>query len=105
MTLNHALQPINIVAPVPILDLLFSEIDLDKTGWITYGVYFLFLKYYFGSQNTVFVNNVEVDQEEEWLLTLKGLNPMDYFVKLLMDQLRRVFLLYDDNKNFVFEVD
>lgn len=28
---------------------LFKEIDLDKSGWISYEIYFLFLKYYFGS--------------------------------------------------------
>lgn len=31
------------------IDLIWSEIDLDKNGWITYEVYFLFLRYYFGS--------------------------------------------------------
>ena len=57
-TLNHALKPIDIQASKSIIDLLFSEIDLKKTGWITYEVYFLFLKYYFGSQNIVFTKNV-----------------------------------------------
>ncbi len=28
---------------------LFNEIDLDHDGWISYEVYFFFLKYYFGS--------------------------------------------------------
>jgi hypothetical protein len=35
-TLNHALKPIDIVAPSSIIDLLWSEIDLNKSGWITY---------------------------------------------------------------------
>lgn len=30
---------------------------------------------------------------------------MDYFVRLILDQLRKIFLLYDDNKNLVFEVE
>ena len=48
-TLNMALDYVNMVASQEIIDLLFSEIDLDKDGWITYVVYFLFLRYYFGS--------------------------------------------------------
>lgn len=28
---------------------LFKDIDLEKSGWITYDIYFLFLKHYFGS--------------------------------------------------------
>lgn len=60
-TLNHALKPIDIQAPQNIIDLLFSEIDLNKSGWITYQVYFLFLKYYFGSQNIVFKKNTQLD--------------------------------------------
>jgi hypothetical protein len=61
-TLNNALQSISIQAPQQILDLLWKEIDLDNDGWISYEVYFLFLKYYFGSQNIVFKKNVEVDE-------------------------------------------
>lgn len=30
---------------------------------------------------------------------------MDYFVRFILDQLRKIFLLYDYNKNLVFEVD
>ena len=52
-TLNIALDYINMVAPQEIIDLLFSEIDLDHDGWITYVVYFLFLRYYFGSCSPV----------------------------------------------------
>lgn len=57
-TLGYALRPIDIQAPNSIIDLLFSEIDLNKSGWITYQVYFLFLKYYFGSQNMVNTHTV-----------------------------------------------
>lgn len=104
-TLNFALRPIDIQAPQNVIDLLWSEIDLNKSGWITYEVYFLFLKYYFGSQNIVFKKNTELDEWDEWLLTLKGLGPLDYFVRLILDQLRKIFLMYDTNKNLVFEID
>ena len=30
---------------------------------------------------------------------------MDYFVRLILDQLRKIFLMYDANKNLVFEID
>lgn len=102
MTINHALQSIAIQAPQNIIDLLFSEIDLNKSGWISYATYFLFLKYYFGSQNVVFKKNLQLNEWDEWLLTLKGLGPMDYFVRLILDQLRKIFLMYDANKNLVF---
>jgi len=104
-TLSYALKAIDIQAPQNIVNLLFSEIDLNKSGWITYEVYFLFLKYYFGSQNIVFKKNTQLDEGEEWLLALKGLNPLDYFIRLILDQLRKNFLLYDANKNLVFEID
>lgn len=35
-TLNYALRSINIQAPPNIIDLLFSEIDLNRSGWISY---------------------------------------------------------------------
>ena len=63
------------------------------------------MKYYFGSQNVVFKKNVQKDEWADWLLTLKGLSPLDYFVRLILDQLRKIYLLYEDNKNLVFEVD
>ncbi len=105
MTLSYALKPIDIQAPQSVIDLLWSEIDLNKSGWITYQVYFLFLKYYFGSQNVVFTKNTELDEWDQWFLTLKGLGPLDYFVRLILDQLRKIFLMYDSNKNLVFEID
>jgi len=48
-TLNYALKVIDIEASQAIIDTIFSEIDLDHDGWISYEVYFTFLKYYFGS--------------------------------------------------------
>jgi Ca2+-binding EF-hand superfamily protein len=52
-TLNYALSFIKLEAPPAIINLLFSEIDLDHDGWITYEVYFVFLKYYFGSRSAI----------------------------------------------------
>ena len=48
------------VAPPEIIDLLFSEIDLDADGEITYVVYFLFLRYYFGSCSPIAASTVKL---------------------------------------------
>ena len=48
-TLNYALQHIGMQAPPDLISLLFREIDLDGDGWISYTVYFYFLRYYFSS--------------------------------------------------------
>jgi len=48
-TLNYCLQFIQLSATNEQIKELFSEIDLDNDGWISYEVYFFFLKYYFGS--------------------------------------------------------
>ena len=52
-------------APQDIIDLLFSEIDLDNDGWITYVVYFLFLRYYFGSCSPIAKEPIKVEPKEK----------------------------------------
>lgn len=109
-TLNIALEYINIVAPQEIIDLLFSEIDLDNDGWITYVIYFLFLKYYFGSLSLCNVEPAKVSEKvlseyDNFLLAYKGLNAWDRFVRIIVDQLRVIFFRYDTNKNQLFEID
>lgn len=49
VTLNNALSFIDLTASPEQISRLFKQIDLEKTGWISYQIYFLFLKYYFGS--------------------------------------------------------
>ena len=109
-TLNDALSYINMEAPQNIIDLLFSEIDLGKEGWITYVVYFLFLRYYFGSCSACLKEEPKPKEKplsayEEFLLAYKDLNPWDRFVRIIVDQLRVIFFRYDTNKNQVFEID
>ncbi len=107
-TLNMALTYIKMECPQHFIDLLFSEIDLDKDGWITYVVYFLFLKYYFGSLSLAKDNKpVEkvLTDYEQFLLGYKDLNAWDRFVRIIVDQLRVIFFRYDLNKNQVFELD
>lgn len=110
-TLNQALDYINMVAPPEIISLLFKEIDLDHDGWITYVIYFLFLKYYFGSASLARIDTikdnkpVQLSADQKFLLELKDLSPWDRFVRILIDQLRTIFFLYDYNKNQIFEYD
>ena len=112
-TLNHALDYIGMQAPPDLIALLFKEIDLDGDGWITYVVYFLFLRYYFGSLSVAREEQVREEKdkkvaltaEQEFLNSLKDLNPWDRFVRILVEQLRNIFFLYDYNKNLLFEYD
>lgn len=48
-TMEYSLNTIGIQGPEEIYNLLFSEVDLDKDGFISYEEYFVFLKEYFGS--------------------------------------------------------
>lgn len=111
VTINNALGFIELSATPEQIRLLFSEIDLDKTGQISYEIYFLFLKYYFGSLRAAGkeINKaeikVQVDPDQDWLNGLKGLSALDRFIRLLLDQLRNIFLRYDYNKNLLFEED
>lgn len=103
--MNYALSFINLEASPAIIDLLFSEIDLDKDGWITYVVYFLFLRYYFGSLSLISTSDIKVkgpSEYEKFLDQYKNLSPWDRFVRLIVDQLRTIFFRYDYNKNQVF---
>ena len=103
-TLNNALGFIGMEATEAEIKLVFSEIDLEKSGWITYEVYFLFLKYYFGtlrcdkSDHDLPVVDY-CDPDKEWLESLKGLSALDRFIRMIMDQLMKILMAYDYNKN------
>lgn len=50
-TLNDVLGYISLNAPTELVNEWFSVIDIQKEGWISYEVYFLFLRYYFGGSS------------------------------------------------------
>lgn len=107
-TLNNALGYIGLSASPEQISRLFAEIDLGHEGWISYEVYFLFLKYYFGSLRGDNIKNDKqpydpVDPHKEWLDSLANLSALDRFIRLLLDQLRNIFARYDFNKNMMFE--
>ena len=53
-TLTYAFSFVEFTAAEDELKVLFSEIDLDHDGWISYKEYFEFLKFYFGSLSLVY---------------------------------------------------
>lgn len=42
------------------LDCWFKVIDLDHDGWISYEVYFQFLRYYFGGASIAALDTIHV---------------------------------------------
>ncbi len=50
-TLNYCLSFISIVPKEDIVRSIFTDVDRDNNGYISYSEYFTFLKEYFGSQS------------------------------------------------------
>lgn len=50
-TLDDVLGYIGLKAPAELIDEWFSVIDVAKEGWVSYEVYFMFLRNYFGSSS------------------------------------------------------
>ena len=81
--------------------------NASRNGWITYETYVVFLKEYFGSLSPI--SNLEKvinkTEEELYLESLSKLSAMERFIRMIIDQLRNVFFLYDFDKNLVFSMD
>jgi hypothetical protein len=70
-TLNYCLEFLQLSASKEIIRQLFEEIDLDHDGWISYEVYFFFLKYYFGSLSFASQNpNFKIEHKAGKLLIM-----------------------------------
>jgi Ca2+-binding EF-hand superfamily protein len=63
-TVNHALNFIQLKAPEDLLDSLFKVVDLDHDGWISYQVYFLFLKFYFGGASIAALETIHTKPKD-----------------------------------------
>jgi hypothetical protein len=97
------------------LDSLFHIIDLDHDGWISYEVYFSFLRYYFGGASIAALETINkippkkddkpvaMNQDQSLLHKLKDLNPFERFSRIICDQLNVIFFPFDYNKNKIFE--
>lgn len=113
-TINLVLDFIQMKATEELLDSWFKVIDLDHDGWISYQVYFLFLKYYFGGASLAALDNIKettdnkgapLSEDQAFLNSLSDLNPFERFSRIIIDQLKNIFFKYDHNKNQVFEID
>lgn len=113
-TINLVLDFIQLKASEELLDSWFKIIDLDQDGWISYQVYFLFLKYYFGGASIAALDDIDtsvvkcpvpLSEDQAFFNSLKDLNPFERFSRILIDQLKNIFFKYDYNKNQVFEID
>ena len=49
-TMEYSLSAVGVHGTEEVYSLLFSQVDLDKDGYISYEDYFIFLKEYFGSK-------------------------------------------------------
>jgi len=102
-TLENSLAYIDIVPTKEELTVLFSEVDLDKDGWISYKHYFEFLMAYFGTKSEV---GLETRRDNEFLKLVSkdsslGLSPEQRFAKLVMREMK--FLLEDYNPFHTFD--
>lgn len=103
VTLNYSLDFIQLSASSEEIRNLFDQIDLDHDGWISYEVYFFFLKYYFGSLSAAAKKpNFKIEHKTgNFLLTIgtltqdvnlmssvNKLQVIERFAKLIMDQLQ-----------------
>lgn len=61
-TLEYSLSPIEVSGSQEIYELLFSEVDLDKDGFISYEDYFVFLREYFGTLSAIYDEDVNPNQ-------------------------------------------
>lgn len=92
----------------------FSVIDVSKDGWISYEVYFLFLRYYFGGASIAALETIArskkkiatpLNEDQKFILSLQGLNPFERFSRTIIDQLKEIFYRFDYNKNRLFEYE
>lgn len=118
-TINAALAFIKMTASEELIGSWFKVIDLDADGWISYEVYFQFLKYYFGGASIAALDTINVrpkgdkdgkntailSEDQKFMLALKDLPPFERFSRIIIDQLKAIFFKYDYNKNLLFEAD
>lgn len=92
-TLTYAFSFVEFTAAEDELKVLFSEIDLDHDGWISYKEYFEFLKFYFGSLSLVYQekdNKPHVEPVDPY----GKLSPEDRFARITIDQLLLILKHY-----------
>jgi hypothetical protein len=103
-TMEFSLNPIEVSGSEEIYQLLFSEVDLDKDGYISYEDYFVFLKEYFGSLSAIYDDDPVPQPHPE---PVPDKNPADFsidnraterFAKLIYSQLKITVMQLDQGK-------
>lgn len=111
-TINHALNFIGMQASQDLIADWFSVLDVSKDEWISYEVYFLFLRYYFGGASIAALETLAkskkkisapLNEDQKFILGLQDLNPFERFSRTIIDQLKDIFYRFDYNKNKLFE--
>jgi Ca2+-binding EF-hand superfamily protein len=97
LTLTDSLAYIDVVPTTEELTVLFSEIDLDNDGWVSYKTYFEFLTLYFGSKSEV---SLESRRDNEFQSVVRkhsslNLSPEQRFARIIMREMK--YLLDDYN--------
>ena len=93
-TLHYAFSFIEFTATNEELAVLFTEVDLDNDGWISYAEYFQFLRYYFGSLSLVYKEKDNKVVPVEPVDPYAGLDFADRFARITIDQFLLIIKLY-----------
>ena len=102
-TMEFSLNPIEVSGSEEIYQLLFSEVDLDKDGYISYEDYFVFLKEYFGSLSAIYDDDPLLKPHPD---PAPNTNPdfsidnraTQRFAKLIYSQLKITVMQFDQGK-------
>lgn len=105
-TLSYCLGFINVESSTRFYEKLFSEVDLDYDGFISYEDYFVFLKEYFGSKSyAASQTNIEPPppkeqkKPEETFVDGNGETNNERFAKLIYSQFKILVMDKDKNRN------
>lgn len=110
-TLEYSLSPIEVSGSQEIYELLFSEVDLDKDGYISYEDYFIFLREYFGTLSAIYDDDVIPNQHHQ---EPDSHNPVpdgfsidnratERFAKLIYSQLKITVMQLDTGKRLYLD--
>jgi len=96
MTLEDCLKYIDVKPLGKELEVLFSDIDQDNDGWISYKTYFEFLRTYFGSMSVVRQEISSINRTNSLLKRTESQtdNPIKIFVRQVTDAIAAKMMEY-----------
>ena len=101
-TMEYSLNTIGIHGPDDVYELLFSQIDLDKDGYISYEDYFIFLKEYFGTKSGLSEPPINKAPSEDKFTVDNG--AAQRFAKLIYTQLKITVMQIDYHRKMKLEM-